>query len=301
MRKPLITALIALFGLLAMSDGASANSVNIAPKDVNAIELKQVASKERIVALANGSAEIIAALGFRSSIVGRDIASTTPELKGIPIVTSGHQVIAEQVISLKPTIVIVDASVGPRSALDAIRSAKIKVESIPEAWNLADIKNKVDQIGVLLNESIRAKSFDQLVSKAISDAKSSIGWKPKVAFLYLRGPSSIYLIGGPGSGADSLINSLGGIDIGAKNLKNPFNTLTSEALVKSNPDVILVMTKGLQSVGGESGLLALPGVSLTNAGKAKRFLIVDDSLLLSFGPRTPSLMVKMAKALKVLK
>ena len=301
MRKPLITALIALFGLLAMSDGASANSVNIAPKDVNAIELKQVASKERIVALANGSAEIIAALGFRSSIVGRDIASTTPELKGIPIVTSGHQVIAEQVISLKPTIVIVDASVGPRSALDAIRSAKIKVESIPEAWNLADIKNKVDQIGVLLNESIRAKSFDQLVSKAISDAKSFIGWKPKVAFLYLRGPSSIYLIGGPGSGADSLINSLGGIDIGAKNLKNPFNTLTSEALVKSNPDVILVMTKGLQSVGGESGLLALPGVSLTNAGKAKRFLIVDDSLLLSFGPRTPSLMVKMAKALKVLK
>lgn len=301
MRKPLITALIALFGLLAMSDGASANSVNIAPKDVNAIELKQVASKERIVALANGSAEIIAALGFRSSIVGRDIASTTPELKGIPIVTSGHQVIAEKVISLKPTIVIVDASVGPRSALDAIRSAKIKVESIPEAWNLADIKNKVDQIGVLLNESIRAKSFDQLVSKAISDAKSSIGWKPKVAFLYLRGPSSIYLIGGPGSGADSLINSLGGIDIGAKNLKNPFNTLTSEALVKSNPDVILVMTKGLQSVGGESGLLALPGVSQTNAGKAKRFLIVDDSLLLSFGPRTPSLMVKMAKALKVLK
>ena len=50
------------------------------------------------------------------------------------------------------------------------------------------------------------------------------------------------------------------------------------------------MSKGLESVGGVSGLLKLPGVAQTNAGKNGRVIDVDDSLLLSFGPRTPSLL-----------
>ena len=56
------------------------------------------------------------------------------------------------------------------------------------------------------------------------------------------------------------------------------------------------MTKGLTSVGGISGLLALPGISQTPAGQHKRVVTVDDSLLLSFGPRT----VPMAQMLRPL-
>ena len=41
--------------------------------------------------------------------------------------------------------------------------------------------------------------------------------------------------------------------------------------------------------GGISGLLKLPGVAQTQAGKNQAIIDVDDSLLLSFGPRTPSL------------
>ena len=61
------------------------------------------------------------------------------------------------------------------------------------------------------------------------------------------------------------------------------------------------MSDGMKSVGGEAGLLKLPGVSQTAAGKTKRILAVDDSLLLSFGPRTPALLTKMAEALKGMK
>ena len=63
------------------------------------------------------------------------------------------------------------------------------------------------------------------------------------------------------------------------------------------PDVILVMTKGLASVGGVNGLIELPGVAQTPAGKNSRIISVDDSLLLSFGARTPSLLTKLADAL----
>jgi len=56
-----------------------------------------------------------------------------------------------------------------------------------------------------------------------------------------------------------------------------------------------VMTKGLESVGGISGLLKLPGVAQTEAGKNQAVIDVDDSLLLSFGPRTPSLIQVLAE------
>jgi iron complex transport system substrate-binding protein len=50
-----------------------------------------------------------------------------------------------------------------------------------------------------------------------------------------------------------LISARGGIDVGAAALPRPFNTLTAESLATLNPDVIIVMTKGLESVGGISG------------------------------------------------
>ncbi|MEJ0014076.1 MAG: hypothetical protein WDN07_00250 [Actinomycetota bacterium] len=72
--------------------------------------------------------------------------------------------------------------------------------------------------------------------------------------------------------------------------------LTAEELITLQPDVLLLMTKGLQSVGGINGLVQIPGIAETPAGKHKRVVTVDDSLLLSFGPRT----VPMAKALRPL-
>jgi iron complex transport system substrate-binding protein len=95
---------------------------------------------------------------------------------------------------------------------------------------------------------------------------------------------------------------VGALDVGAATLTNPFSAMTSELLASLNPDVLLVMSKGLQSVGGVSGLVQLPGIAQTAAAKNKRVIAVDDSLLLSFGPRTPDLIeqlsVAMAKAMK---
>lgn len=295
MRRGLLAIAISVFTFTAIT--ATAATFDISADSIKPIELPQQSSKARIVALANGAAEIVAALGARSALVGRDIASTDAELKAIPIVTSGHQVIAEKVIALKPTVVIIDGSTGPATAIAAIKSAKIKVVKINEAWNLTDIFTKVKAVGNAIG--LPSNKLITKMKASITGAKTT--WKPRVAFLYLRGPSSIYLIGGPGSGADSLINAIGGADVGAQTLKNPFNTLTSEALVKANPDLILVMTKGLQSVGGISGLINLPGVAQTKAGKAKRVLSVDDSLLLSFGPRTPALLTVMAEKIEALK
>ena len=289
---------LAILPLLLSSCGTSQtlNSQTITEKDVSAISIDSNAefSVSRVIVLANGVAEIMNALNAKSILVGRDISSTEKELKDIPIVTSGHQVLPEKVIALKPDLVIIDASTGPKSALDQIKSAGIKIVQTPESWTLADIPIKVSAVAAAIGAP---EQGDQLNAAFTSQLKTStIPTKPRIAFLYLRGTSSVYLIGGPGSGADSLISAIGATDVGAQSLPNPFNTMTAESLATLNPDVIIVMTKGLQSVGGIAGLLKLPGVAQTQAGKNQAVIDVDDSLLLSFGPRTPALVQALADA-----
>ncbi len=275
-------------------------SQTISENDVSTISINSPTtfSVSRVVVLANGVAEIMNSLNARSILIGRDISSTEEALADIPIVTSGHQVLSEQVIALKPDLVIVDASTGPKSAIDQIKAAGINVVQTPESWTLADISSKVAAVA----SAIGARQQGELLNRAIAAEiqTSTLPSKPRIAFLYLRGTSSIYLMGGPGSGADSLISAIGAVDVGAQSLEYPFNTMTAEALATLNPNVIIVMTKGLQSVGGLPGLLKLPGVAQTQAGKSGAIIDVNDSLLLSFGPRTPSLVTSLADSVRAL-
>ena len=291
----MIIALALLLSGCAQSPVAS--TYTISQDDVRSISLTTDASLtvSRVVVLANGVAEIIQSLNAQSIIVGRDISSTEDSLADIPLVTSGHQVLPEKVIAQKPDLVLIDASTGPKSAIETIKAAGITVVQTPESWSLKDLPIKVRAVGRAIGAQVQAEELVKQINQSLN--ASTLKNSPRVAFLYLRGTSSVYLIGGAGSGADSLLTAIGAIDIGAQTLDRPFNTLTAESLAALNPDVILVMSKGLESVGGIDGLLKLPGVAQTQAGKNSAVIDVDDSLLLSFGPRTPSLVDALAKAM----
>jgi iron complex transport system substrate-binding protein len=295
MRKLAIIALALLLSGCSQSPVASTYTISQHDVRSNSLTSQSALTVSRVVVLANGVAEIIQSLNAQAIMVGRDISSTEDSLADIPIVTSGHQVLPEKVIALKPDLVLIDASTGPKAAIETIKSAGITVIETPESWSLKDLPIKVRAVGRAIGAQDQA---EELVSK-LNDSlnASAVKNSPRVAFLYLRGTSSVYLIGGAGSGTDSLLAAIGAIDVGAQTLDRPFNTLTAESLAELNPDVILVMSKGLQSVGGIDGLLKLPGVAQTRAGKNSAVIDVDDSLLLSFGPRTPSLVDALAKAI----
>ena len=288
LRAILVSSTFALSSLVLPTAQAAVSDISATQISLPIVDSGEVPSYKRIVALANGSAEIVAALGLKKYLVGRDIASTMPELKSIPIDESAMQVSAEAVLSQHPDIVFIDSNTTPASALTTLRSAHIRLVLVPSAFTLADIQAKENVISKALHVPKAGKALVAQVS-LLHFPQSKI----KVAFLYMRGTASIYLIGGPGSGADSLLKADGFMDVGAANLKNPFNALTAEELIKLQPDVLLLMTKGLESVGGINGLVAFPGIAQTPAGIHKRVVTVDDSLLLSFGPRT----IPMAKEL----
>ncbi len=292
---------VALVTALALT-GCTSNqisAIDISATDVTTtrVDSAETPQYRKVIALANGSAEIIDSLGLKSILIGRDIASTEPALESVPVVTSGHQVVPEKIIALNPDLVIIDSSVGPTQAIAALKSAGITVVQIDEVWTVSGISQKVREVAALLGVSTTGEKLASQIASTVSSASKKVTGSPRVLFLYLRGGNSIYLVGGSGSGADSLLASIGAIDVGATPGSKPFTPLTAEALITLKPDVILVMSKGLASVGGVAGLVNLPGVAQTPAGENTRVISVDDSLLLSFGARTPSLLTKLAEAL----
>ncbi len=250
-----------------------------------------VTDASRIVPLWGNIAETIFMLGLGDNVVGRDVSATFPEAEHLPLVTRGHDVSAEAVLSLQPTVVFAQTDTGPPEALEHLRNAGVPVVVLEAPSNIDEIESRIMLVADALGVSEAGDALVQRTEDEISEAQRAIPdgqAKPKVAFLYMRGQAGVYLIAGPGSGADSMIEAAGGIDAGtAMGLDRPFTPLTSEAMVQAAPDVILMTTTGLESVGGIDGLVDMPGIGQTPAGQNRRVITEEDGLLYSFGARTP--------------
>ncbi|MFE2109344.1 hemin ABC transporter substrate-binding protein [Kitasatospora sp. NPDC059463] len=260
-----------------------------------------VTSAERIIPLNGSLAEIVFSLGLGPGVVARDVSTTFEQAAALPVITQAHDVSAEGVLSLHPTVVLADRSTGPAEAIAQIRAAGVPLLVLDDAKRLEDVGPRIDTVAAALGVPDAGRQLKERTEQRIAEARAAlpaVERRPKVAFLYLRGSASVYLLGGPASGAGSLIEAVGGEDAGtAAGLGGDFTPLTSEALVKAAPDAILVMSKGLDSVGGVDGLLKLPGVAQTPAGLDRRIVSVEDGQLLSYGPRTPQVIDEIAEQL----
>ncbi|WP_235485841.1 heme/hemin ABC transporter substrate-binding protein [Streptomyces roseoverticillatus] len=259
-----------------------------------------VSSTDRIVPLTGALSEIVFSLGLGDRVVARDITATFEQAAKLPVVTRAHDVSAESVLSLKPTLVLAETTTGPAEAVEQIRAAGIPLVVLDPARKLADVGPRIGKVAAALGVGTAGDELNRRTQQRLEKAAGAVphdgGKKPRVAFLYLRGTASVYLLGGAGSGADSLIEAAGGVDAGKESgLKKDFTPLTSEALAKAAPDVILVMSKGLASVGGVDGLVKIPGVGQTPAGLDRRVASVDDGVLLNFGPRTDTVLASLVE------
>lgn len=262
-----------------------------------------VTDTSRIVPLWGDLAEIAFALGLGESVVGRDASATFDEAGHLPVVTRAHDVSAESVLSLRPTVVLADTETGPPEAIEHIRNVGIPVVVVERVTRVEDIAPRIEEVATALGVPEAGRRLAERTTAEIEAVGHGLDGveaeRPRVAFLYLRGTAGVYLLGGPGAGTDSMIEAAGGSDAGtAVGLDRPFTPVTSEALVAAAPDVLLVTTTGLESVGGPAGLAEVPGVAQTPAGRAGRIVAVEDGLLFSFGSRTPEALTRLAEGLR---
>ncbi|MET0773753.1 MAG: ABC transporter substrate-binding protein [Candidatus Limnocylindrales bacterium] len=261
-----------------------------------------VTDVERIlpVNLYGSIAEIVFSLGLGDGVIGRDTSTTFPDAAALPLVTvNGHDLSAEAILELDPSIVLADPSIGPGEVFDQLRAAGVTVVMLDELQTIEDVPGHIRSIAAALGVPEAGERLVARTAQEIDAATAAVvpsADPPSIAFLYLRGPAGIYLITGDGAGPDAMIEAIGARDAGAELGVSGFKPITSEALINAAPDVILVLTDSLDSVGGVDGLLSVPGVAQTPAGEERRIVDMDDGVLLNFGTRTGAAIEALAKA-----
>lgn len=256
---------------------------------------KTAENELRIIAAAAGSAEILNEIGLAVAVVGVD--ERNARASESEVVTSGHSFNFEKVISLRPNYLILDTLTDSSEVRERLKQAKIKAIELPTAESIDQIYEKYQVLGKAFNKVAEAQSASAALQAKFSEFKVNTR-SFNIAFLYLRGTNAIYFVGGKGSGADSLIQAVGSVDVGAANLDAPFSPLTAEVMRKINPEVLLLMQKGYESVGGLAGLRSLPGLSATTAVKQGNIVVIDDRELLDFGADTLNVLQQIQAQLK---
>ncbi|WP_263787719.1 heme/hemin ABC transporter substrate-binding protein [Salinibacter grassmerensis] len=252
----------------------------------------------RIVTLGGSVTEIVYALGAGDRVVGVDASSVYPDAATEkPSVGYFRQVPAEGVLSLDPSLILALDGTGPPAVLDQFRSAGVHTVLVSDTSSVAGTKQKIRRIAGLIGREARA---DSLIRDMEADLKRARALRrraestPEVLFIYARGSGSMS-VAGEGSSAEAMIKLAGGEN--AVTGFEGFKPMSAEAVVGAEPDVILMLTRGLESIGGVEGLMEQPGIPLTPAGERDRVVAMDDLLLLGFGPRLGTAVTRLTEKL----
>lgn len=243
------------------------------------------AAAPRIVSIGGPVTEIVYALGAGGEVVGVDTSSTYPEQAGrLPQVGYQRRLSAEGVLSLQPDVVLATSDAGPPAALEQLK-AVVRVVEIPAVYSIAGAEAKIRLIARILGREAQGEQLVAALHRDLAAAQAlldKVRTQPTVLFLYARGLGTLY-VSGTGTAADAMIRLAGGVN--AVTEYEDFKPFTSEAVVAAAPEVLLMLERGLDSVGGVEGLLKLPGMALTEAARQQRIVAMDDLYLSGFGPR----------------
>ncbi len=243
---------------------------------------KETAQETRIVSLNGTLTEIICGLGLQNQIAGVDVTSTyPPSLEKLPKVGHSMNLSAEGILSLNPTMVLgIEGEIKP-SLVEQFKNSGITFKLFPHEKTVAGSKKLIEEVGTYFEAQNKANSLvDQLETGL--DKLTPVKDSAKVLFIYARGPGTL-MVAGENTPVEHIIALAGGKNAGQG--FEGFKPLTPEALVVQNPDAFLLFSSGLESLGGIEGLLKIPGVAETEAGKNQVVIEMDGQLLTGFSPR----------------
>ncbi len=237
----------------------------------------------RIVS-ANGTlSEIIVGLGFESQLVGVDVTSTYPaSLEKIPKIGHNRTIAAEGIISLNPDVIIYsDQSMMSPAVIKQLTATGKKLVLFKHELSKEGAIRLIREVGAYFNAKPQAERMVKTLEADLSKIKRPAIPK-KLLFIYARGTGTL-MVSGTGTSLDKMFLLTGNIN--AVSGFTDFKQLTSESLLAANPDVLVLFSSGLESLDGIGGLLKVPGVANTNAGRNKKVVTMDGQFLTGFGPR----------------
>jgi iron complex transport system substrate-binding protein len=191
----------------------------------------------RIVSLAPGTTAMLYAAGAGPCLIGTIAHSNEPEEAAkLRIVGDAETLDFEQLLALRPSVVVVAVDVVQRVRIDRIRALGIPVYQV-HVTKLAGMPESVRRLGLLANAAAVADRAANALESELSRLRGEYRGRAPVRVLYQIWDKPIYTIGGR-----HVINDAMQL-CGARNLFDDLDTaapaITREAALARDPELIL--------------------------------------------------------------
>ena len=316
MRKLLILASLLLLPVLAACGGSSTDyetrgtadtrqgpppAVIDLSKDDMGRSVTVPKSPARVVAMSPSVVELMYAVG--ATPVGSPSSADFPEAaKSVPSFGLSYQPNYEEVVAMKPDLLIADAIIQG-NIMDQLTRLNVPVFALKIA-SFEDVTHSLRVVGALTGNTEAGEKKAKELETKLTGVKAKIsGPGPNVLVLVSAGPGQ-FIAAKDGSYITDVIKLLGGknlVTTEPDNFRFPgFTDYSPERIVEKNPDVVLTM-----SLGGPPGtpktadaLKSNPALSTIKAVKEGQVYEVDHIVYLqSAGPRVSQVLDELPRLL----
>jgi iron complex transport system substrate-binding protein len=243
------------------------------------------ANGQRIITAGSAITETVCALGDCAKIVASDRTSLYPaEIQKLPSIGYRNSINAEGIISLKPTLFIAEADYVKPEVIEQIKSAGIQVVTINRTFSFEGTKDLIQKIATVLNRNAEGIKLIAKIDTELNDAKKLSAQSiapPRVLCVFNRDKVSLSIAGT--NTFSEILKYVGAVP--AVTGVEGYKLLSTETLITSKADYLLMFENGVQALGGVEGVLAIPGVQQLPAGKKKQIISMEGIKLSNFGPR----------------
>lgn len=261
----------------AESSASRAESKAVVFTDDTGHEIRFDSTPVRVVALAPSLAEIVCDIGRESSLVGvSSYSDRPPSLLNLPIAGSYVRPNIEQVLALRPDLVLFVAEGPPRESIERLRELGLRVVVL-KTNGFADIVRNVRRLGEILDARENATRLTTDMERRYAQVKAAVAGLPRPRTLYCIAIDPV-ITAGQSSFLHELIGDAGGENI-AGDQTVPYPRLSLEAILAREPEVI-VFDEGMGSLaGGDVARTFWRRWPLLPAVKSDRLMIINrDSL-----------------------
>lgn len=214
-------------------------SITVTDMTGHEITLEEPAT--RIVALTPSDCEILYAIGAGDTLVGRgQYCDYPPEVLDVPAVQSGKDTNLEQIIDLKPQVLVMSTMAQTEEQVKALEAAGIKVV-VSDAKDIEGVYTAIDMIGKLMNKNTEAQSVIDGMKNTFADITAQApGDGAKTVYFEVSPLEYGLWTAGKGTFMNEVAEMLG--------LKNCFDDVTDwgeiseEQVLERNPDYIVTIT-----------------------------------------------------------
>ena len=252
-----VLSLIATF-VMAMMIFVGCSNKPTTMKDREGNEFNLPKEVNTIISTAPSNTEVLVALGLADKLVAVDKYSADVEgvSEDIPKIDFRNPD-AEAIISLNPDIVIASGhnKAGDEDPFALIKEAGIPVAYIPSSYSIDGIYGDIEFIASLTGTEKEGKDLINSMEEEV-EAIKAIGdtiTDKKSVYFEIGAGSGLYTFGNE-TFLNEMIETIGAINIFGD--ENSWITVTPEAVIDANPDVILANSPGTN----EAGLTAVEDI-----------------------------------------